>query len=382
MLILITKKMLYLIRLFIFYAFRFFPIQEDKIFVQNFHGKGYADNPKYIAEQLFLKGIKCKIIWCVSDNCNNNFPNAIITVRYNSLKSIYEQVTAKVWINNCRERSFVRKRRGQYYIQTWHGGGPLKKIEKDAEKKLSASYVNNAKNDSKMADLFLSGSEFMSQLYRSVFWYNGEILECGSPRYDILVIPTNEATGKVRKYFSIQDKTKIILYAPTFRKNKNTAIYNLNYELILKAMLEHRKEKFIFLVRLHPNMTAESGRLDYSENVINASKYDDMQELLSASDILITDYSGCAIDFALMYKPVFLYIPDYEDYRKDRDLYFEISELPFNYSMNLEDLLRIIIDFDADDYLKRLNEFFKRIGTVRNGKASEKVAEKIIKMLQ
>lgn len=63
----------------------------------------------------------------------------------------------------------------------------MKKLEKDAESNLSKGYIEAAKLDSKIADLFISNSKFCTNMYKEFFWYNGEILEAGSPRCDILL---------------------------------------------------------------------------------------------------------------------------------------------------------------------------------------------------
>jgi len=217
---------IYCIEVFFYYIFRIFPIQKNKIFFQNYNGKGYGDNSKYIAEELLRCGYDLILVWAVRRKYKGNIPKKIKTVPYISIRAIYECATAKIWIDNCRKQLFVRKREEQYYIQTWHGTINFKKVEKDVENKLLSFYVKHAKYDSTIADLFLSDSKFTSQLYRSSFWYNGEILECGTPREDILINQNQHLKEKVRKYFNISEKTKIILYAPTFRNNFNACLFD------------------------------------------------------------------------------------------------------------------------------------------------------------
>ena len=371
------KIIIYYIFVFLYYIFRIFPIQKNKIFIQSFNGKGYGDNPKYIVEEILRQGLDFVIVWAVRQKFSSNFPLAVKTVPYKSIRSVYEEVTAKIWIDNCRKQLYVRKRKGQYYIQTWHGCVSLKKIEKDAEQNLSAYYVKHAKYDSTLANLFISDSKFMSDLYRSSFWYNGEILECGSPRYDILINTIPSIREKVRNKFQIADNIKIILYAPTFRDTFCYDVYNINYELLLGAIEKHTNEPWILLIRMHPNFSNNSNILTYNEKVLNASYYDDMQELLLASDILITDYSSCMHEFALMSKPVFLYIKDYEQYQNERNFYFDMFSLPFPCAVNNDELIQKILSFDSTLYLNSLNEFYLKVGIFKNGDASKKVVDRI-----
>ena len=112
-------------------------------------------------------------------NWNKQFPQEVRTVKYESLKGLYELATAKIWIDNSRKTFYPLKRKEQYYIQTSRSLG-IKKVEKDAEDTLSKNYIN-VKKHSKMANLFISNGNHISNLYKNSFWYNGEILVSGSP---------------------------------------------------------------------------------------------------------------------------------------------------------------------------------------------------------
>jgi CDP-glycerol glycerophosphotransferase len=371
------KIIFYYIQVFLFYLFRLFPIQKNKIFIQNFNGKGYGDNPKYIVEEILRRGLDFALVWAVRTEFAKDFPQTVRIVPYKSVRAIYEEATAKIWIDNCRKQLYVRKRKGQCYIQTWHGTVNLKKVEKDVESQLSAYYVKQAKWDSTLVNLFLSDSKFTSQLYRTSFWYTGEILECGSPRDDILFNRDIIIKEKVKKIYNIDSNVKIILYAPTFRDNFSIDVYNIDFTRIINCLSEKTNEQWVFLIRIHPNISEKSKYFVYDETIFNASHYSDMQELLLASDILISDYSDCMYEFAFMDKPVFLFINDYEQYKKERDFYFDLFTLPFPHAMNTNELLQKIINFDTVQYLILLKEFFLKVGIVKDGTASKRVVDRI-----
>lgn len=92
----------------------------------------------------------------------------------------------------------VRKRKGQYYIMTWHGGIGPKKIEREAENQLDKFYIKKAKHDSQMVDLMIAESDFTYRKYRTMLWYNGEILKCGTPArcFDTMFISDDGDTIK------------------------------------------------------------------------------------------------------------------------------------------------------------------------------------------
>jgi CDP-glycerol glycerophosphotransferase len=359
-----------------------FPIKNKKLVITNCFGKGFGDNSKYIAEEILKKKLECDLVWIVDDShCGEKFPSQIRTVRYGSLIAKYEETTAKIWIDNFRKDSSVRKRKGQFYIQTWHGGVALKKIEKDVEKKLNIKYLEDAKNDSLMADLFISNSQFCTDLYRKSFWYYGAILECGYPRNDVLINSPNVKKEKVIRYFELDDDTKIILYAPTFRDDYNMEAYNLDYEMILKIIENTYEGKWIFLIRMHPNISERADTISYNSKLINATHYNDMQEIMAASDILITDYSSTMFEFMLMKKPVFLFATDLEKFKVDRDLYFDIYSLPFPVAENNQKLVDNITSFNEPLYLKNVSSFKKEIGLIEDGTAAKKIVEIIEEIL-
>jgi CDP-glycerol glycerophosphotransferase len=85
-------------------------------------------------------------------------------------------------------------------------------------------------------------------------------------------------------------------------------------------------------------------------------------------------------EFALMDKPVFLYISDYEQYKKERDFYFDLFTLPFPCAMNNGELLQKILNFDTALYLTSLKDFFLKVGIVKGGNASKKIIDTLIKI--
>lgn len=272
---------------------------------------------------------------------------------------------------------YIRKRKSQYYIQTWHGAIALKQIEKDAEDVLDKYYVESAKNDSRMADLLISNSKFCTNLYRNSFWYDGSILECGSPRNDILINDTEYFKLKICEYYKLDKNINIAMYAPTFRRNNNLDVYNLDYEKCISALKNKFGGEWVIIVRLHPSISEKAKNIKYTNNIINGSIYDDMQQLLAATDILITDYSSSMFDFMITKKPIILYATDMEEYKKDRNFYFNIEELPFKVASNNQEMENGICEFDNKVYINKLNQFISRLDINENGVASYKVVEVI-----
>lgn len=374
------EKVKRLLRRILWQLFRILPIQKNKIVFVSYYGRGYSDNPKYIAEQLLADGMKMKYVWVVSGKEQKEFPEQFITTQMNSVSYIYHMSTAKFWVDNARKYYCVKKK-GQLYIQTWHGGFGLKRIEKEVEDKLSPAYVRMAKRDAKQIDLMISNSKTLSDLYRSAFWYEtGEILECGLPRNDRLFNYTEQDANKIREKLKLPENVKVCLYAPTFRESRALDIYNMDYYLCAKELEKKFGGKWIILLRLHPNIFKLSQTIQFDEKVVfNASFYEDIQELYMISDLAITDYSSIMFDFMLTGKPCLMYASDVAEYKKDRNFFVPLEELPFPLAEDNQQLAENIEKFDLETYSSSVEKFMKKHKFCETGEASKRVAEWIEK---
>ena len=357
------------------------PIQNNKVFFMHMKGMGYGGNPKYIAEKLRNKaGEKLDLVWAVSEK-NLIFPEGIRTVQMGTFEYYSELATAHIWIDNTRKTADIRKREGQYYIQTWHGAAPIKKVEKDAVDSLTDTYIENAKRDSGMADLFLSGSRFYTDLYRKSFWYSGEIMQVGLPRQDVFWSGRN-VKNKVYRHYGIDEKYGFVLYAPTFRRDFSSGCYDLDIFNVTEALKARFHKMFVCGVSKHPDIRNMQYQFGREQEYIAVDGYDDFEELLMAADVLITDYSGCMYDFSFTKRPVFLYQKDIEDYKLDRDFYIPMEKLPYIQASTNRKLIDSILDFDAERYQKKLQEFMDKMENFDNGTASDQVAERVFGMIQ
>ncbi len=362
---------------FLFWLFFLFvPVKQNKIFVSNYCGKGYGDNPKYIVEELLKSGECLEIIWSTKSKGTNALPEGVRYCSAGSFTEIFHLATSKVWIDNCRKH-FAIKKHNQKYLQTWHGFA-LKRIERDAEAVLSKSYIRSAKKDSRNIDIIISDSTDMTKVYRNSFWYNGEIAEWGAPRNDILSQVNNDIVEKVKKFYNISTYKKIILYAPTFRKNNTLDAYLNEFDSIVKACKTRFGHDYAVLVRLHPNISGQFKKLSLSEKIVDASDYPDLQELLLATDLLISDYSSLMFDYMITKKPCFIYAPDICDYKNDRNFYFDIKTVPFSISESGEQLVDFILNFNSAEYEKDIERFIKEHGIIYMKESSKRCVNWIL----
>ncbi len=135
-------------------------------------------------------------------------------------------------------------------------------------------------------------------------------------------------------------------------------------------------EKVVVLLRMHPNLInmVDVSSLINCDDVIDVTRYHDMQELLCMSDMLITDYSSSMFDFTMQLRPCLLYAADIEEY--DRGYYYNFNELPYPVARNNDELKNILSSFDKEQYKADLQAFFSDVvGLCEDGNASRVLAE-------
>lgn len=365
-------------------VFRQLPIDNSKITFDSFEGTGFGGDPKFICEELLQRKLNLKIIWFVR-KYHDNFPDGVTQVKINSIRAIYHQSTAKVWVDNTRTGHRTKKRPSQKYMQTWHGNLLGKKCEKDAEDKLWPGYIPVAQYDGMITDAFIVANKQSLDLAKRSFWLNNrvEYLKIGAPSIDPLLCHKNDVSikKKVREKFGISEETFIILYAPSFRDDGSLDGYNLDFLNLIHAFETIFQKKCVMLIRFHPDVVQHEDLFDFTDNLINATRYEDLKELSLTSDCLITDYSSIAYDFLIQRKPIFRICLDFEKYIELRDVYDEFYQLPYDICMSNEQALKVINNFSNEEYQIKLNEYFKINTIYDNGSASIHAADWICSQL-
>lgn len=355
-----------------------FPIKENKVLMDNFHGKGYGGNPKYIAEEMLQrKGFD--IVW-LTNNSAEVFPQGIRPIKRHSIRAFYESATAKAWVFNERYGKLTKKRRNQVYLQTWHGSVAIKKVEKDAIARLDSRYVKKAKEDGRVADGMLVDGISNYQLFQRSFWLSQkcELLKFGTPRTDFLFREkeNKELKFKIRAKLGIVRDSFFVLYAPTFRDNGSVEHYISDFTQMRKSF-ESKYGETMIAVRLHPNVqqTPFYTEILDSQKIIDVSMFPDVDELVLAADCLITDYSSIAYDFAIIEKPVFLYTVDLNQYIEDRGVYDVIYEQPFRLNTSMEMLTEEISTRKEKDYKDQIAVFYTKYPHYNEGKAARQAVD-------
>lgn len=261
---------------------------------------------------------------------------------------------AKIFIISKRYRDiYYAKRKETLIINLWHGI-VLKKIcmdSKEREKRLKKRLLKKQINYKIWNYIIVSHPLFINIFAGATNVDKKKILPLGIPRNDIIFEAkknlelNNKIRNRILNNYNINNpEAKIIFYAPTFRdsdygeKQLNTAINSF-----VESFYNKFNDKNIYLlIRKHINSKEYNS---FNNKVIDVTDYPDMQHLLIATDLLITDYSSSVFDFMILNRPVILYIYDYSSYIKERGgLYFDLIKLPFLKCYNNKELLNLIIN--------------------------------------
>ena len=430
------------------YKFESFSVKTDsKIVVfASFGGDSYSDNPKAIFEYMietgkftdytFVWGFKKRKLknkanifakYAVSDcesrhegsnstviksdSFNHDLhtsetiwsPN-IVVVRIGSKEWRKYLAKAKFWVLNYKIEDYLKPRRDQVFLQTWHGT-PLKRLGYDLE------HFDNARNTMQgikkryakevlKFDYFISPSSYSSEKFASAWNMDDSVknkimLEVGYPRNDILFTYNEDIVNKLKtKIFGhyyieyeqlLREKGRrktIVLYAPTYRGNQHTigVGYTYHAEIDFDKMYRELGEDYIILFRAHYFVAKIFDFKKYEGFVYDVSNIDDINDLYLISDILVTDYSSSMFDFSNLKRPMIFYMYDLEYYRDESNgFYFDPEELLPGPIVRTEDeLVDALKKCDKKfEYTDKYREFNKIFDPIDDGHSCERVVNKI-----
>ncbi|NLE05549.1 MAG: hypothetical protein GX638_12215 [Crenarchaeota archaeon] len=344
--------------------FSLFPLDKNKAFFKAYNGLRYTCNPKAISEKLHEIAPEIKIVWSFNHpEKEKGVPSYVISVKKNSLKEYYHLFTAKFWVMNAGSM-IPQKRKGQLFMDTWHGDRAFKHVavSTDGSSALAEAYKN--------VDVLLSGSDYGDRVIREAMKYKGEILKCGSPRNDLFFNDTKKLALEIKEKLGLNNKAKTLMFAPTFR-GQGDGVEPLHFSKLLDNLEKRDNEPWQCLIRQHYKVPLQKNWTD-DTRIVDVSAYSDMQELLLISDVVISDYSSLVGDFALLSRSILLYVPDIEEYKAGKGLYFDLEKSPYQMATTETELFEKILSFTLDRASKNCQDILIFYGNVvENGFASE-----------
>jgi CDP-ribitol ribitolphosphotransferase len=300
-----------------------------------------------------------------------------------ALRSGYHLATARLFVvdDYFFPIYVVRPRPGTTIVQVWHASGAFKKMGYSV---LDKSFGADEKLVSRVPihanyDLCLVSSASVIPHYVEAFRQPAErfTARLGIPRSDLLFDDVDRRAAEIRSRYRLDDGRRVILYAPTFRGDSVTdARFDATLDLSLLA--ERLAADHVLLLRLHPFVRSRV-RIgpELAHFVVDASDHPDINALMLASDLLVTDYSSAIFEFALLGRPILFFAPDHAAYERERGFYLDLrSDLPgpiFETTAELAEHIRRG-SFDTE----RVQRFARASFDVADGHASERFVDAVV----
>lgn len=357
----------------------------DMIVFESFFGKSYSDSPKYIFEYLneTYPG-KYKYIW-VNAGKKLKLPYPAKQMKRFSFKYFYYMARCKYMVFNGRQPQYFIKRKGNVFLETWHGT-PLKKLVFDMEDVTTASplYKEQFYIQTRSWDYLVAPNAFSEEVFRHAFMYDGTMLETGYPRNDILYREDKEQLcAEIKRELGIPADKKVILYAPTWRDDEfyGHAQYKFSLKLDLERMKKALGDEYVIVLRTHYFIADFLDLSSYDGFAYNLSKYDDIARLYLISDLLITDYSSVFFDYANLRRPMLFFTYDLEKYRSVlRGFYIDVEEeLPGPMLFDTGEVIHAIQNIQEvqKKYEEKYRQFCEKYCAWEDGHATKKVVDAV-----
>ena len=358
---------------------RVFPIDNHIVVFYAHKRKGLCCNPKYIMLEMIKRPEKYKLYWI------SEYPETVPksddykVVRKRSAQYYLICSRAKMHITNDIVDETLLKRKGQIYINTWHGGGAFKKAgfdivkHKEEEKQLHIWYDK--------VDYMIVSSTYLADKFQSAFQLTeGQILKTGMPRSDIF-FQDNTLYEAIRKQYGLDEGVKIVLYAPTYRYHTYELLKEDEIKCVLDALHERFGGEWVFFFRAH-SFDKEEHYQFKDKKLYDCNDYYDAQELLCAVDVLITDYSSLLWDCSLLKKPCICYAKTPKKYaNQERDFYIPYEEWPYPKSTDIKELVEVIRRFAEEKYSDKVAEFLEKLNGYEKGCSTQIVVDRIERLL-
>lgn len=315
--------------------------------VSGFRKKNYMDNTKYFFEYIVNNNPEINIYWMtdsnrIYDDLNaKNFP----VLKMRSLKGIWMTARARVGIVDHYAvndfNPFFGFNDNVGVVQLFHGVGFKSAVDKNG--KFTANEPGFRRSD----DIIIKKEDsLLNKIKKSIKYFiyapNRELLE----KYLLFLTPGKQMVenfaipwGVNSKAFFTAGYPRIIhffdkknqysnkfikiLYAPTYRWNAKSESEFIDLFLDnLKIIHDNLNNIDGYLtIRLHPHTWRNyQNKIKSAISIYEGIDFDtekDVYSKLDSYDMLITDYSSIATDFATLNRPTIYFCPDYEDYCKD-----------------------------------------------------------------
>lgn len=360
-------------------------IDNDLVVFSSYNMRSYNDNPKYICEALHEMRPQTSLVWVFKDvqaaRAQYDIPGYIRCVEWKMLMCDHFLGCARVIVDNWQKPDWLRLGREQTYLFSPHHDRSFK----------SGGFMKKDRLYNRMveshASVMTTGSDFNKRFLREAAHFKGPYLDVGLPRNDILVKNDPADETRIREKLNIDTRTRILLFAPTYRdvnrREGSRETVTLDINRVLDVLEEETHDRWMCLYRAHYlSLGLNMDHMSISSRLVDVTDYPEMAELLRIADAMISDYSCAAGDFALRGKPIWLYIADVDEYIKySRKLYVNPLDTPYWCARTPAEMDALIRQTTPEKARENCREILDYYGTHETGKATEAAASYICDIL-
>jgi CDP-glycerol glycerophosphotransferase (TagB/SpsB family)/glycosyltransferase involved in cell wall biosynthesis len=395
----VTRRVLRALRAEWYAAWRRRPIDPNIVLFESFAGFAATCNPEAIFRTVHraedLQHLTS--VWALDRHAaamvraEFRHDRSVRVVRRGSLQYWRWLATAGTLVNNATFPPEFDRRRGQIYLNTWHGT-PLKRMGFDEPDGAAAS-ANTIRNFLQATHLLSQNRYMTDTMYRRAYRLDGlataRVLELGYPRNDRLLLGPAEGNAIRRRLRAARINTDgaLVLYAPTWRGASFSKPEDHSAEIAvvaraLQAALDDAGVLAQVVVKPH-QAVADLARLEPALDGMLVTEDLPVNSLLAVTDVLVSDYSSIAVDFLATGRPiVFAGLGD-DDYLVTRGLYVDVDTLPGVRPTGLDSLAREVVRAAtqgiAPEVARRYEAMAGDLVGNDDGHASERVVDAVFR---
>lgn len=262
-------------------------------------------------------------------------------------------------------------------LQVWHAAGAYKKVGW-SRAGLPGGPLPGSVAHRNYTDATVS-SETIREDYAEAFAMDvARVHALGVPRTDVFFDTgrIDRTASTIRTRLGLRPEQRIALFAPTFRGNGQLSAHYDVGAVPWHDFVRDLGEDWVVLVKLHPFVARAGSDIPPHDQIIDVSAERELNDLLMAADVLITDYSSAIFEFSLLGKPMVFFCPDVEVYAAERSFYHPFEDyLAGPLVTDGAELAAAVRDARAGTDLARFRERFM---SACDGRSTERIVREMI----
>lgn len=286
-----------------------------------------------------------------------------------------------VFLNDaCNVTSCIPLRKGTKIYQLWHACGAFKKFGMSTAELI---FGDNRKSLEKYPNY--GNLSYVTVSSPEVIWAYEEAMNLKDTKTQVVATGVSRTDVFYDQHFIEQSKAavysvcpaaenkKIILYAPTFRGRVAKA--ESPDCLDIPAMKRALGDEYVLLIKHHPFVKQPPVvPEDCADFAMDVTKSLEIDQLLCASDVCVSDYSSLIFEYSLFERPMIFFAYDLDDYFDWRGFYYNYDELtPGPVVKETEEIIDYIRHLDVRFDQAQVHAFKEKFMLSCDGHATDRI---------